>query len=81
VRDPKPFPALTVRPVTGGAMSEKKPEHPAVKIASIIGGIIFAIVLMMAVLAKEYLPVIGWVVVPLVVMGIVLGAIVSRKPE
>ncbi len=62
-------------------MSEKKSEQPAVKIASIIGGIVFVIVLMMAVLAKEYLPVVGWIVVPLVVMGILLGWIASKGKD
>ena len=60
-------------------MEEKNTSHPAVKIASIIGGIVFVIVLMMAVLAKEYLPVVGWVVIPLVVMGIALAWIASRN--
>lgn len=60
-------------------MSEQKPDHPAVKIASIIGGIIFVIVLMFLILAKEHLPLMGWVVIPLAIMGIVLGGIASRN--
>jgi len=59
-------------------MPEGKPEHPAVKVASVVGGIILVIVLMIAILAKEYLPMVGWVVIPLAVMGIVLGVIASR---
>jgi hypothetical protein len=60
-------------------MSERKPENPAVKIASVIGGIVLVIVLMMAILAKEYLPMVGWIVIPLAVMGIVLGWIASKN--
>ena len=62
-------------------MSEKKTEHPAVKIASVIGGIVLVIVLMIAILAREYLPLMGWVVVPLAVMGIVLGWIASKNKD
>ena len=62
-------------------MSERKPDHPAVKIASVLGGIILVIVLMIAILAKEYLPMVGWIVIPLAIMGIVLGALASRNRE
>ena len=60
-------------------MPEKKTEHPAVKIASIVGGIIFVIVLMLAILAREQLSMAGWVVIPLAIMGIALGSIASRN--
>ena len=60
-------------------MSEKKPEHPAVKIASVIGGIVFVIVLMLAILAKEHLSIVGWIVIPLAIMGMVLGGIASKS--
>jgi hypothetical protein len=63
----------------GESMSERKSEHPAVKIASVIGGIVLVIVLMMVILAKEYLPMVGWVVIPLASMGVVLGWIASRN--
>ena len=62
-------------------MSERKPEHPAVKIASVVGGIILVIVLMIAILAKEYLPMVVWIVVPLAIMGIVLGWIASKGKD
>ena len=62
-------------------MPEGKPEHPAVKIASVVGGIILVIVLMIAILAKEYLPMVGWIVIPLAIMGIVLGGMASRKRD
>ena len=62
-------------------MSEKKSEHPAVRIAAIVGGIIFVVVLMIAILAREYLPMVGWVVIPLAIMGIALGGIASRNRE
>ena len=67
-----------VRTPTEGTMPEGKPEHPAVKVASVVGGIILVIVLMIAILAKEYLPMVGWVVIPLAIMGIVLGVIASH---
>jgi Zn-dependent protease len=62
-------------------MSEGKPEHPAVKIASVVGGIVFVIVLMLAVLAKEQLSVVGWIVIPLAIMAIALAGFASMKKE
>jgi len=62
-------------------MSEKKSDHPAVKIASVIGGIIFVIVVMLAILAKEQLAIVGWIVIPLAVMGIALAAFASKKKD
>ncbi len=61
-------------------MSEKKSENPTVKIASVIGGIIFVIVLMLAMFAKDQLPIVGWIVIPLAVMGVALG-IASKNKE
>jgi hypothetical protein len=60
-------------------MSERQPEHPAVKIASVVGGIVFVTVMMMIVLAKEHLGVVGWIVVPLALMGVGLGWVASNK--
>ena len=62
-------------------MSEKKSEHPEVRIAGIVGGIILAVVFTLAILAKEHLSSAGWIVIPLVVMGVGLAAIASRKKE
>ena len=62
-------------------VSEKKPEHPAVKIAGVIGGIVLVIVVMMAVLAKEHFPIVGWIVIPLAIMGAVLGGIASKSKD
>ena len=63
-------------------MSEHKSEHPAVKIASIVGGIIFLTVLMLAILAKEQLAaIVGWIVIPLAIRGIALAGFASKKKE
>jgi hypothetical protein len=62
-------------------MSEHKSEHPAVKIASVVGGIIFVTVLMLAILAKEQLAIVGWIVIPLAIMGIALAGFASKKKE
>ena len=62
-------------------MTREKPENPAVKIASIVGGIIFVIVLMLAIFAKEQLAIVGWIVIPLAVMGVGLAVVASRKRE
>ena len=62
-------------------MSEHNSKHPAVKIASIVGGIIFVTVLMLAILAKEQLAIVGWIVIPLVIMGIALAKIASNNKE
>jgi len=63
-------------------MSEHNSKHPAVKIASIVGGIIFVTVLMLAILAKEQLAaIVGWIVIPLAIMGIALAGIASKNKE
>jgi hypothetical protein len=36
---------------------------------------------MLAIFAKEQLSIVGWIVIPLVIMGIALAAIASRKTE
>ena len=62
-------------------MSEKRPEHPAVKIAAIVGGIVFVTVLMLAILAKEHLSIVGWIAVPLAIMGVALALIASKSKD
>ncbi|MGF1761222.1 hypothetical protein L4D76_25525 [Photobacterium sagamiensis] len=62
-------------------MSEKKPEHPAVKIAGTVGAFIFITVLMLAVLVPEQLSIVGWIVIPLAIMGIALAWFSSKKQE
>ena len=62
-------------------MSEKKPEHPAVKIAGAVGAFIFITVLMLAVLVPEQLSIVGWIVIPLAIMGIALAWFASKKQE
>ncbi len=62
-------------------MSEKKPEHPAVKIAGIVMTFIFIIVLMLAVLTPQHLNLVGWIVIPLAIMGVALARIASEKRE
>jgi hypothetical protein len=62
-------------------MSEHNSKHPAVKIASIVGGIIFVTVLMLAILAKEQLAIVGWIVIPLAIMGIALAGFASKNKE
>lgn len=62
-------------------MSEKKPEHPAVKIAAVVSVFVFLIVLMLAVLAREHLSIIGWIVGPLALMGVGLAVVASRDKE
>ena len=60
-------------------MSEKKPEHPAVKIAGAVAAFIFITVLILAVLVPEQLYLVGWIVIPLAIMGVALGWIASKK--
>jgi len=62
-------------------MSTGKHEHPAVKIASVVGGIIFVTVLMLAILAKEQLSIVGWIVIPLAIMGLGLARFASKDKE
>ena len=62
-------------------MAESKPEHPAVKNATVIGGVIFVTVVMVVFFAKEHLAHVGWIVVPLVVMAIALAGMASKKSD
>jgi hypothetical protein len=62
-------------------MAAKKPEHPAVKIAGVICTFIFIIVLLLAVLVPEHLSIVGWIVVPMTLMGIALAGFASKKNE
>lgn len=62
-------------------MSEKKPEHPAILIAGAVGAFVFTTVLMLAVLAPEHLSIVGWIVIPLAIMGVALTWIASKKKE
>ena len=55
--------------------------HPVVAIAGIIGGISLAIVVMIAVLARDQLWVAAWIVAALAVMGIGLGYFAAKSPK
>ncbi len=57
-------------------MEENRQSEALVKIVGIVGGICLVCVLVLAIVAEEQLPVIGWIIVPMVVMSIVLGAVV-----
>jgi crotonobetainyl-CoA:carnitine CoA-transferase CaiB-like acyl-CoA transferase len=61
-------------------MSEKKGD-PFVAIAGIIGGISLAIVVLIAVLARDQLMVATWVVAVLALMGVFLGAMAAKKKD
>ena len=62
-------------------MSEEKVSNPAVQIAVTRGGIIFVSVLMFLIFASHHIMQVGWVVIPLVVMGIAMAAIATKKTE
>ena len=62
-------------------MSEKKVNNPVVQIAVTLGGIIFVGVLMFLIFASHHINHVGWVVIPLVVMGIAMAAIAIRKKD
>jgi positive regulator of sigma E activity len=62
-------------------MSERKPEHPAVKIAGAVGAFIFITVLLLAVLVPEQLAIAKWIVIPLAVMGVALGWVASKRRD
>ncbi|MBI1394675.1 MAG: hypothetical protein GC151_01755 [Betaproteobacteria bacterium] len=53
--------------------------NPFVAIAGVTGGISLAIVVIVAVLARDYLPVVPWIIGALVVLGIALGYFASRN--
>ncbi len=52
---------------------DDKQKHPSVAIAAIIGGVSLAIVVIIAVLARDQLSIAAWIVAALAVMGIGLG--------
>ena len=59
-------------------MREKKSEHPAVKIAAVVSVSVFLIVLMLAAFAKEYLLMVGWIVIPLTMTGVGLAVVTAK---
>lgn len=59
---------------------EEKQKHPSVAIAAIIGGVSLAIVVIIAVLARDQLSIAAWIVAALAVMGIGLGYFAARPP-
>lgn len=63
-------------------MAEQK-GNPVVGIAGVIGGISLSIVAVLAIFAKDQLPVAPWIVAALAIMGIGLGFSASKmsKPK
>ena len=61
-------------------MSEKS-NNPVVQIAVTLGGFIFVSVLMFLIFASHHIMHVGWVVIPLVVMGIAMAAMATKKTE
>lgn len=59
-------------------MSEEKVNNPVVQIAVTLGGFIFVSVLMFLIFASHHIMHVGWVVIPLVVMGIAMAAIATK---
>jgi hypothetical protein len=47
----------------------------------VVGGIILVIVLTLVILAKDYLPIVGWVVITLAIMGMVPGGMASGNRD
>lgn len=62
-------------------MSQGDFNHPAVKIASVITVATVAIVLGLAIIAQEQLSHIGWIIIPLVSMGVALAAIARKTKD
>ena len=60
-------------------MTEKKPEHPAVKIAGAISAFVFITVIVLAVLVPDQLSIVGWIVIPLTLMGVALAWVASKN--
>ncbi len=56
-------------------------KHPSVAIAAIIGGVSLAIVVIIAVIARDQLSIAAWNVAVLAVIGIGLGYFTSNPPR
>jgi hypothetical protein len=59
-------------------MAEEK-GNPVVRIASVLGGVSLAIVVIIAVLARDQLSIAPWIVWALAAMGIGLGFVATRS--
>ena len=59
----------------------EKSERFAVGIGSVTGAMVLVIILIMAILAREYFPLVGWAVIPVVVMSIALDWVASKNKE
>ena len=60
-------------------MAEQK-VHPAVGIAAVISGIALCVVAVVAIFARDQLPVAAWIVAALSIMGLGLGFFAARDP-
>lgn len=56
-------------------------KHPSVAIAAIISGVSLAIVVIIAVLARDQLSIAAWIVAALAAMGMGLGYFASYPPR
>ena len=56
-------------------------KHPSVAIAAIIGGVSLAIVVIIAILARDQLSIAAWIVAALAFMGMGLGYFASYPPR
>ena len=59
-------------------MQQKKPEYPPVKIAVVVGVVVLLIALTLAVFAKEYLLMVGWILIPLTMTGVGLAMVTAK---
>ena len=70
-----------IGPAAGHAHDREKTRTPRRQDSRSHLPFIFIIVLLLAVLVPEHLFVVGWIVVPMIIMGIALAGFESKKNE
>lgn len=60
-------------------MGECNQKNPAVSVVGIVAGVSLVIVLFFAIFAREQLPVAGWIVTMLAIMGAIVAPLAGRR--
>jgi hypothetical protein len=60
-------------------MDEWKQKNAAVSVVGIVAGVSLVIVLFFAIFARDHLPVAGWIVTMLAIMGSIVAPLAGRR--
>ena len=63
----------------GVNMEDDKGQSPAVAVVGIVGGISLAVVAIFAIFVRNQMPVAGWIVTVLALMGVIVAPLAGRR--